>query len=150
MQTFLPYESFIESARVLDDKRLGKQRVENIQIMKALTLPEYGWKNHPAVKQWKSFELQLYYYHLAIVDEWLYRGFKDTTFGSMNDIICPLLQEGVIEKNDDPPVWLGMNKYHASHRSNLLSKDLEWYGQFGWEEPDDLPYWWPSKELEKI
>lgn len=31
---------------------------------------------------------------------------------------------------------------------NLLSK--EWYGQFSWEEPDDLPYWWPSKEIEKV
>ena len=36
MQTFLPYPDFAESAKVLDNKRLGKQRVECLQIMKAL------------------------------------------------------------------------------------------------------------------
>lgn len=28
MQTFLPYQNFVASARVLDRQRLGKQRVE--------------------------------------------------------------------------------------------------------------------------
>lgn len=49
MQTFLPFPSFIESARVLDNKRLCKQRVECLQILKALHDPSYGWQNHPAV-----------------------------------------------------------------------------------------------------
>jgi hypothetical protein len=40
MQTFLPYADFAECARVLDDKRLGKQRVECLQILKALQPPE--------------------------------------------------------------------------------------------------------------
>jgi hypothetical protein len=31
VQTFLPYADFEESARTLDAKRLGKQRVETIQ-----------------------------------------------------------------------------------------------------------------------
>ena len=35
MQTFLPYESFRESAKVLDWRRLGKQRVEGMQIINA-------------------------------------------------------------------------------------------------------------------
>lgn len=39
MQTFLPYPSFDLCARVLDDKRLGKQRVECLQILKALQPP---------------------------------------------------------------------------------------------------------------
>ena len=42
------------------------------------------------------------------------------------------------------PKWLGNKKFHASHRSNLLRKDREWYSQFGWTEPDDLPYIWPT------
>ena len=37
MQTFLPYKSFTKSAQVLDYKRLGKQRVEAMQIFNALT-----------------------------------------------------------------------------------------------------------------
>lgn len=36
MQTFLPYPNFIGSAKVLDVRRLGKQRVENLQIMQTL------------------------------------------------------------------------------------------------------------------
>lgn len=36
MQTFLPYSSFKRSAAVLDNKRLGKQRVETLQVMQGL------------------------------------------------------------------------------------------------------------------
>lgn len=36
MQTFLPYPNFKASAFALDSKRLGKQRVENMQIMSAI------------------------------------------------------------------------------------------------------------------
>jgi len=36
MQTFLPFPDFEESAYALDQKRLGKQRVETLQIMQAL------------------------------------------------------------------------------------------------------------------
>lgn len=44
------------------------------------------------------------------------------------------------------PKWLGMERFHASHRSNLLRKMPEWYKYFGWEEPDNLPYFWPNPE----
>lgn len=54
MQTFLPYSSFKDSARVLDRQRLGKQRVENMQIITALLDPDYGWQNHPAVNMWRG------------------------------------------------------------------------------------------------
>ena len=44
---------------------------------------------------------------------------------------------------DALPPWLGTESLHASHRSNLLRKDPDWYGRFGWTEPPDLPYIWP-------
>ena len=50
MQTFLPYDDFEKTAQCLDRLRLGKQRVETLQILKALLIPKYGWKNHPVVK----------------------------------------------------------------------------------------------------
>ena len=62
MQTFLPYPDFNLSARVLDDKRLGKQRVESMQIYKSCVLDDYGWKQHPAVKMWKGYETALLMY----------------------------------------------------------------------------------------
>jgi hypothetical protein len=42
VQTFLPYPDFRRTAEVLDSPRLGKQRVETLQILRALELPEYG------------------------------------------------------------------------------------------------------------
>ena len=50
MQTFLPFKSFQKTAKCLDYRRLGKQRVETMQILKALSQENYGWKNHPATK----------------------------------------------------------------------------------------------------
>ena len=48
MQTFTPYSDFEESLRALDLKRLGKQRVEVIQIVRALNkrsaAAKRGWK----------------------------------------------------------------------------------------------------------
>lgn len=42
MQTFLPYEDFEQTASVLDRQRLGKQRVETLQLLKALTAGVHG------------------------------------------------------------------------------------------------------------
>lgn len=36
MQTFLPYASYTKSAKALDNKRLGKQRVETLQVLQVL------------------------------------------------------------------------------------------------------------------
>lgn len=44
MQTFLPYPSIIKSLRCLDNKRLGKQRVETLQILRALRGITRGWQ----------------------------------------------------------------------------------------------------------
>ena len=40
MQTFLPVADFADSARLLDSPRLGKQRVETLQILRAIELPD--------------------------------------------------------------------------------------------------------------
>ena len=78
MQTFVPYGDFDASARSLDSKRLGKQRVEVIQIVRALTRPGYGWASHPAVLMWRGYEEALGRYGLAMCEVWVERGFGDT------------------------------------------------------------------------
>ncbi len=55
MQTFVPYPDFAANAVVLDTRRLGKQRVETFQILRALVWPAYAWKNHPATRMWRGF-----------------------------------------------------------------------------------------------
>ena len=140
MQTFLPYADYSQSARVLDNKRLGKQRVECLQILKALTLPQYGWKNHPATKMWRGHEQSLAQYSIAICDEWIARGFKDTCRQKIIDQVGSFSLDQSIKI---APSWLGNESIHSSHRSNLLRKLPEWYSQFSWSEPDDLEYFWP-------
>jgi hypothetical protein len=137
MNTFLPYSDFGKSAQCLDYKRLGKQRVEVWQIYLALTKPSYGWKNHPAVKMWKRYELALLYYGFWVSYEWHLRGFKD----SMTQRFCDELSK-VGKSYMYMPKWLGNEQFHAAMRSNLLRKDPIWYGKFGWKEPNNLPYIW--------
>lgn len=137
MQTFLPYSNFAESARVLDNRRLGKQRVETLQILNALTNPSYGWQNHPAVKMWRGHKDALVVYGIAICREWLSRGFNDTC----SEKIAAFSSGDIIT---DSPAWLGSEPFHASHRSNLLRKDPSHYAQFKWTDGPDLPYIWPS------
>ena len=48
MQTFLPYPDFAASAAALDTRRLGKQRVEALQVLRALTRVTYGWVGVPS------------------------------------------------------------------------------------------------------
>jgi hypothetical protein len=125
------------SARALDNRRLGKQRVETLQILNALTNPAYGWQNHPAVKMWRGALPHLVLYGLAICDEWCKRGFNDTCAEKIAAFM-PDSAEGAM-----PPRWLGNAEFHASHRSNLLRKEPEHYRQFHWIDGPDLPYVWP-------
>ena len=131
MQTFLPYRSMSESVRCLDYRRLGKQRVEAFQILNALAGKSKGWPHHPAPKMWRGYETARAVYKDLCIEEWVRRGYKNTMKkeGSYGAIRLP--------------GWLGREDIHASHRSNLLKKDPEFYGKFGWTEPDDLAYVWP-------
>lgn len=133
MQTFLPYPDFVKSAATLDSRRLGKQRVEALQILRVLRGESLGWRNHPAVLMWHGYEDALGLYLNAMITEWERRGYANT----MGRYPMP---EG---EEIEMPAWLGDVALHASHRSNLLRKNPAYYGPFGWSEPPDLPYYWP-------
>ena len=135
MQTFLPSPSFYNSAAILDMRRLGKQRVETKQIYLALTLPKYGWKNHPAVTMWKGYEVALAEYGKHICMEWISRGY--------NDSLLPFFINRTLNKQVMYPPWLGDPVFHASHRSNLLRKDPAFYSKYNWGDDPHDPYQWP-------
>ncbi len=150
VQTFLPYADFDRSARVLDDKRLGKQRVETLQVVRALTRSDYGWKNHPAVLMWKGFEEALGRYGLVCCTAWTDRGFADTCAAT---IVTDLRTYGIDTVRTQPeladadalPPWLGDEAVHRSHRSALVRKDPEHYRRLFPDVPDDLAYVWPVR-----
>ncbi len=129
MQTFLPYPDFEKSLRALDYRRLGKQRVEAYQILRAIKHGG-GWRNHPAVKMWRGHVNALKRYHNMCIDEWVSRGFRNT------------MQRMKITGPVSYPPWFGNEAFHAAHRSNLLRKDFAFYSRYGWKEPPDLPYLW--------
>lgn len=152
MQTFLPYADFEATASALDDRRLGKQRVEALQILRALTRPVYGWKNHPAVLMWRGYEEALGAYSAAICREWCKRGHADTcelkimTELGETGVAVPPRTQAELDASGALPPWLGDEAVHRSHRSALLRKDPEWYRPRFGDEPDDLPYTWPVRK----
>src|SRR5215213_1304460 len=145
MQTFLPVADFDESARFLDSPRLGKQRVETLQVLRALELPDYGWASHPVVRMWRGRTPGLVAYGLAMVRVWRERGFADTTetlIGEFAPEVVGVLQSELAAAGLLPS-WVGDKELHLSHRSNLMAKDPDFYRPrftelFG-PEPDDLP-----------
>ncbi len=142
MQTFLPYKDFAQSAKVLDNKRLGKQRLETWQISKILadSTPLTGWRNHPVLKMWASCHGSLLEYGIVICQEWRDRGFKDNLLPKFIEIydICP----GFLKVK---PWWVDKQPFHDSHQSMLLKKKPEYYGKFNWDIKD-MQYVWPMEE----
>lgn len=144
MQTFLPYPDFAASAAALDSPRLGKQRVEVLQILRASTFPSYGWSNHPATIMWRGYVPALASYGLAMVDEWTARGAADSTRNQIAEFAPDAVGAGI---GDLPmPSWLGDTALHRSHQSNLIRKLPEFYGPRFPGVPGDLEYVWPGAD----
>jgi len=140
MQTFLPHPDFTLTAKSLDRQRLGKQRVETLQIAKVVAGASTGWANHPAVRMWLGHPEALLAYQVAICGQWTLRGYKDTCLDKTYELLLPVLSR---RGADFDPPWLGDEALHLSHRSNLVRKAPEHYGLLWPGTPDDLPYKWP-------
>jgi hypothetical protein len=155
MQTFLPYADYAQSAESLrdDTKRLGKQRVENLQIIKALKQGgglHGGWSKHPASRMWENFELSLLAYQEAICWVWVSKGFKDTCWMKSRAFFT----EEELEKYDrgdyETPEWIGDEDFHYAHRSSLVFKAPEIYAELFPDidvNGEPVPYIWPGKSL---
>ena len=154
MQTFLPYADFERSARILDLKRLGKQRVECIQVLRGLVRSDYGWRHHPAVLMWKGFEEALGRYAFTMCEVWTEKGFADTCAATIG---TDLREAGVqtvrsqieLDAAGALPPWLGYPEFHRSHQSSLVRKDPEHYRPLFPDVPDDLEYWWPVRRADR-
>lgn len=171
MQTFLPYPDFSQSALTLDRARLGKQRVECMQIARALlqgpkvrydlrhkeylwlkpvddwvsytTVKTTPWYFHPAVQMWKGHGYMLCVYWQAILDAWIGRGYVDSTRTCLNEYGAMFLKKA---ETSDPP-WLGIERLHESHRSKLIEKFPEHYRHLFPGTPEGLPYFWPVRNV---
>lgn len=135
MQTFLVNQDVVYSALILDPKRLNKQVVEASQIINTISGASSGWANHPAVLMWKGYLPALQYYyniHYLVAER---SGIR------YKSLVWQIISENVIF-----PKWWNDERVYRSHRSNLLRKDYNYYKNYGWEEDDSLPYFWPTNE----
>ncbi|MGH3739854.1 MAG: MSMEG_6728 family protein [Micromonosporaceae bacterium] len=152
MQTFLPCPDFTATAQILDTRRLGKQRVEALQIFRGLTVAGYGWRRHPAVTMWSGYEEALVRYGLAICAAWRTRGHADTcavTLAAELKACCGVSEarrQPELAATADLPPWLGDPDLHRSHQSALLRKDPGHYRPHFDDVPADLPYVWPASD----
>lgn len=140
MQTFLAYSDFELAAKVLDSTRLITQRndAKMILYINEDKYRETQWDNHPATKMWRGFSRALLDYLRCINDECKHRKLKPGVWGQALLDFGPMMAQTIVK-----PSWIGIESFHASHRSNLLRMDPIWYGQMGWNETPDFPYYWP-------
>ena len=173
MQTFLPYSNFHLTAEVLDRKRLGKQRVECLQILRTLKqgewtclsckMPVTHFNEHKTGYHCYYCEASLkrtgWYNHPAVQ---MWKGYETGLMLYLREICAAWVRLGykdtcwekAIEVGFRPPNvgegfllpnWLGNESFHLSHQSNLLRKNPDHYSQFFMGIPNDLPYVWPTK-----
>lgn len=143
MQTFLPFKDFEKCARVLDSQRLGKQRVEAMQIIRMLSARPYEvlarspFRQHPAVRMWEGYTDALKLYHNKCLNEWINRGM-------MNSMEFYVIRGDINPRPSllDLPAWMGDSRLHYSHQANLYRKDPKYYKMFSIHDKN-APYWWP-------
>lgn len=137
MITFIVTGDLVLNARLLDSQRLGKQRVEALQILSAIE-HNTGWVHHPMTKAWTPYPMALKYYANCIITEFIRRGGKNT---------IPLFK---LPRIILFPWWLTWDRLHQSHRMMLFRKKPDFYAHqftldptyapYGYIWPDAVPY----------
>ena len=139
MQTFMTHDNYVDTAKALDNKRLGKQRVEAYQILKALR-GDYNdtgaWVNHPATVMWSGYQYDLALYGLTISVEWYERGNEDNMMDKFNDLMVQYRDNN----REASPWWVNSELLRLTHQSNLMRKASDLYD---FNVPDNIPYVWP-------
>ena len=155
MQTFLNEETFTKVAKTLDPLRLRKQFIEARQILDVLLEnPEARWRNHPAVKQWKNYEVALYNYAMEIGWEIKRQGWK---YEKNMEVLDKHFEKHLVNKPLEYPIWWVdkelKERVIKSHRSRLFVKDSSFYKDYELSKEklccSHCNYFWPSHYFDK-
>jgi len=100
---------------------------------------------------WKENIPALSLYGIICVNVWLSKSYKDTCREKIllalnRNLSGTWTEETLLEMSEERefyPFWFGWEKFHSSHRSNLLRKNYDFYKQYGWKEDTTIPYYWP-------
>lgn len=168
MQTFMTSPDWVSTARHLDYRRLGEQRLECKQILAAL-----GYEVTPEGTLHRTQPHSLYFEvgldpsgqrttsvcRIHATKGWvnhpctkMWRGYHEALAEYQRVMIEEWVSRGYNNtmlrvKPADLfllPHWYDDERVYASHRSNLLRKAPEHYGKFGWSESSDIPYFFPE------
>jgi len=145
MQVFMPFPSFQESVNCLDKSRLGNQIWRE-----AKTLLTGGWSHHPAAKLWENHKPALATYCLAGLKSLLKNNWISPNSYNLHYFT---FLEYIDHNNPKPemPPFIGNERFHLSHRLNLLWKLPSHYSKYFTEPvPTSKPeYYWPLHLLER-
>jgi len=137
--TFILDQDLVASFKLLDDRRLGKQRVEAHQIINAIEGKSKGWTSHPITKGWSKHVDALKVYFNLCVMEWEGRGRNN----SMPLYDVPMDGSVVF------PWWVVNLPVIYSHQASLLRKEPSFYSEllFPPEEYKSVGYLWPNDDV---
>lgn len=135
MMTFIVHGNFVINAKLLDYRRLGKQRIEAKQIINIICdSNKRAWGNHPIVLAWTDYVPALKYYANCVILEWIARGNRNTIelydLSGYETIYIPW--------------WSQWDRLHQSHKAMLLRKDPFYYKFVVDEEYKEYGYIWPN------
>lgn len=150
MITWLTHMSYGKTARALDDRTLGHQRVEAFELFDALLGGgDESLLRRPVAKMWVGCEYALGVYGMLMCMEWTNsRGCADSLFFKFYNAIQEIKKEEQDFSYVEPP-WFRDVDVLRSHRSNLIRRQREhgtgqhYLDQFGKKTPDSMPYLWP-------
>ncbi len=158
--------SFYFSLSCLDNKRLGKQRVEANQLISIITTrkqfnlhnevnkytlsqlkkqyPEikFGWINHPATLLWEDYLEELKLYFNICIRVWTSR--KNVKGQPMKNNM-PFHKVLLREQYTRVPWFLTNTRFTNAHQSALMFKEPAHYKQFKWQVEPKLDYIWTQQ-----
>lgn len=144
MQVFI-IGSPLETAKVLDKKRLNKQIIECQQILKAIWGKSKSWVNHPCTIQYKENETWLWYYYQTLV---FYRDFLNGVGDKYGFDNNENLYKAIC-KNDVAQAYkpnFHTQEYIDNMKKRLYTKNNEHYKQFAYlGESYENWYWVDNK-----
>lgn len=147
--TWLPLADFKESAQVLYDGELHRQREHALFVLQVLAGQHQHMKFNTTVNSWRGGEIHLVAYGAAMCDEWTSRGYPDKLKERILGYGLEGIETGIWtpEENGHRPWWLDAAGVHMSHKSNLIQRRPSFYRDIWPDVSDQLPMVMPSPRL---
>jgi hypothetical protein len=136
--------SAIDTAKVLDPKRLNKQIVECRQIINAIKGNNKGWKNHPAVIQYQEYEDWLFGYLMCLENYYWAVYKKDVPELTRPDLMEHAIKWSKLASELCPSFHT--EEFFTQMKRRLYTKDNNHYKQWSALSESQENWYWSTKE----